>query len=134
LVFKYLHQAIADRNDDAIGALLVQLSASYLESWWDAEPNHEALLRLDIPLAIFHGKLDGTTRVEGVYETRDAFDDAGKQNLTTFIYDDADHDLNWSWRAFEGDSPRGYTDAFDWIAAQAMQPPMQPKTQPKTQP
>jgi pimeloyl-ACP methyl ester carboxylesterase len=109
-------QAVKDRNDELLAAALMHLTSAYLLEWWDAEPNHITLLKLDMPLAIFHGKLDNTTRVEGVYETEAALNQSARTNLTVHLYADGDHNLNWSWRALLGETPPGYADAFRWIA------------------
>lgn len=109
-------QAVEDRNDDLLWSALLQLTSAYLLEWWDVEPNHVTLLQLDLPLAIFHGELDNTTRVEGVRETEAVFLEAGKTNLFVRLYPDGDHGLNWTWRALTGDAPSAYTDAFAWIA------------------
>jgi prepilin-type processing-associated H-X9-DG protein len=62
-------KAVDEGNDDFIWQVLLNLSSAYLREGWDSEPNSATLLKLNIPLAIFHGDLDGTTRVEGVRET-----------------------------------------------------------------
>jgi pimeloyl-ACP methyl ester carboxylesterase len=112
-------QAVEDRNDELLAAVLLNLTSAYLLEWWDAEPTHITLLKLDMPLAIFHGKLDNTTRVEGVYETAAAFEQSARSNLTVHLYDDGDHTLNWTWRTLLGESPPGFADVFRWIAQTA---------------
>lgn len=107
-------KAIEDRNDDFIWAALVNLSSAYLLDGWDAAPTSAFLLKLDVPIGIFHGELDGTTRVEGVRETEAAFKAAGKSNLTVRIYPGLDHDLGWTPAASRGAGPQPYQDAFAW--------------------
>lgn len=114
--------AVDERNDEFLRRMLMELTSAYLLDWWDAPPNHTNLLKLDIPLAIFHATLDNTTRVEGVHETEAAFREAGRTNLTVRIYPDADHDLNLDWRNARDGGPPGYRDAFDLIAEWAAAP------------
>jgi pimeloyl-ACP methyl ester carboxylesterase len=112
-------KAVETRDDEFLWKNLMRLSSAYLLDWWDAEPNKENLLALDIPLAIYHGDLDGTCRVEGVRETEAAFAAAGKTNLKTFLYPDANHDLNWTQKSLQDGGPQPYQDAFDYIAVLA---------------
>ena len=66
-------KAVEDRNDDFLWASLLNLTSAYLLDGWDGQPTSAFLLKLDLPITIFHGELDGTTRVEGVHETAAAF-------------------------------------------------------------
>jgi pimeloyl-ACP methyl ester carboxylesterase len=111
-----LRQAIEAADDDYLWKNLLQLSTAYLRSWWDAEPNSHHLLALDVRLAIFHGELDGACRVEGVRETEAAMKEAGKTNLTVRIYPEANHELNWTPRAANGEVPPIYREVLDLIA------------------
>jgi hypothetical protein len=69
--------AVDERNDEFLWQSLSNLSSGYLLDRWDTEPLRVLLLKLDVPIAIFHGGLDGSTRVEGVRETAAAFEAAG---------------------------------------------------------
>ncbi|MCW5754387.1 MAG: hypothetical protein KIT24_06765 [Phycisphaeraceae bacterium] len=108
--------AVEHGNDALLTQLLPMLSSAYLREWWDAEPTVQYMLPLDIPIAIFHGALDGTCRVEGVHEARAAFDAAGKPNLFVRLFDDADHDLNLTWASAQTGSAMEYIAVFDHIA------------------
>ena len=105
-------KAVEDRNDDLIWQAVVNLSSAYLLEDWTSEPTHAILLKLDIPVGMFHGELDGTTRVEGVRETEQAFKAAGKGNLTVSIYPDQDHDLSWTPLSAATGGSQPHQDAF----------------------
>jgi pimeloyl-ACP methyl ester carboxylesterase len=109
-------KAVEERNDDFIWQAVVNLSSPYLLGWWDAAPNYVTLLKLNIPIGIFHGELDGATRVEGVRETEAAFRAAGKTNLTAHIYPGHDHDLNWTVEASKNGGPVPFLDLFKFAA------------------
>ncbi len=109
-------KAVDDRNDDLLWAQLMNLTSAYLLEWWDVEPNWTNLRKLDIPLHIFHGTLDGTCRVEGVHEAEQALRDAGRTNLTVHIYPSANHDLDWTWQSAQEGGPPAFREAFDLIA------------------
>lgn len=111
-----LLQAVDERNDDFLWQYLLNLSSAYLLEDWKGDPTHVDLLKLDIPIAIFHGELDGTTSIEGVREAESAFRAAGKTNLVVRAYPDADHDLNWTIEAARRGAPAPFRDALDVVA------------------
>lgn len=104
--------AVERRDDDYLGKVLMNLSSGYLLDDWKGPPTSTYLLKLDLPIAIFHGELDGTTRVEGVRETEAAFQAAGLTNLTIRIYPDCDHELNWTALSAQGRGPLPFQDSF----------------------
>jgi len=108
--------AVKESDDGFLTKYVANLNSAYLKEWWNAGPTREILLKLDVPLAIFHGTLDGTCRVEGVRETEAAFRKAGKSNLTVRIYPLADHDLDWTWKNSAQGGPPAFRAAFDFIA------------------
>lgn len=107
-----IQKAVWTRDDNYLWENLLNLTSAYLLEDWGARPNHETLLKLQIPLAIFHGQNDGSCRVEGVQETQEAFAKAGRDNLTVKIYPKADHDLNWTQFLREGTVPQAFEDVF----------------------
>ena len=108
-------KAVDDRNDDLLWTALLNLSSAYLLDGWKAEPTSALLLKVKIPIAIFHGEMDGTTRVEGARETAEAFKAAGRRDLTLFVYPGFDHDLGWTPLSSFGPGPKPFQDAFDWM-------------------
>ena len=109
-------EAVDQGNDELLQKVLLGLSAAYFKSWWNAEHNSENLLKLDVPIAILHGQLDGTCRVEGVSETQAAFAKAGKNNLTVHIYPMLDHNLGWTRKAAATGGSKPFRDAFAFAA------------------
>ncbi|MEQ8763874.1 MAG: hypothetical protein RL885_08105 [Planctomycetota bacterium] len=107
--------AVEQGDDDFLWKNLLNLSSAYCRGWWDAEPNAETLLKLDLPLAIFHGDLDGTCRVEGVLETQELLREAERENLEVHLYDDANHDLNWTSGVTGESVPAPFRDVFALI-------------------
>ena len=109
-------KAVEERNDDFIWQQLLNLSSGYLLDGWDGDPTSAMLLKLNLPVAIFHGEVDGTTRVEGVRETAAAFQAAGKTNLAVHIYPGHDHDLNWTLETAKNSGPLAFQDQFTFVA------------------
>jgi alpha-beta hydrolase superfamily lysophospholipase len=112
-------KAVEDRNDDFLWAALVNLSSAYLLDGWKAEPTSALLLKVKVPIAIFHGEADGTTRVEGAREAAEAFTSAGRRDLTLFIYPGFDHDLGWTPQGALGPGPKPFQDFFAWVAGRS---------------
>ena len=109
-------KAVEDRNDDFLWTSLLNLTSAYLLDGWEGEPTQAFLLKLDLPIGIFHGDLDGTTRVEGVRETDAAFRAARKTNLTVRTYPRLDHDLAWTPLSTKERGPQPFQDAFQFAA------------------
>jgi len=114
-------KAVEARNDDFLWQALGNLSAAYLLDGWDGEPTSPMLLKLHVPIGIFHGEVDGTTRVEGVRETEAVFRAAGRTNLTVHIYPGHGHDLNWTPKTAGTGGPLPFQDAFR-LAADLVRP------------
>ena len=74
------------------------------------------LVKLDVPIGIFHGELDGTTRVEGVRETEAAFRAAAKTNLTVRTYPGYNHDLGWTPAAAQAGGPPPLVESIRFAA------------------
>ncbi len=112
-------KAVDERNDAVLWQAFpgVNLSSAYLLDDWNGPPTHVTLLKLDIPIAIFHGELDGTVSMEGVREAEKAFRAAGKTNLVARAYPGHDHDLNWTIEAASRGGPAPFQQAFDFVAS-----------------
>ena len=110
-----IQNAVQEHDDDFLWENVLCLSSAYLLEQWDAAPNHQTLLRLDMPLAIFHGESDGACRVEGAIETQRAFKRAKKHSLEVKTYPKTDHDLNFGKFLKNGQVPAPYRDLFDYI-------------------
>jgi pimeloyl-ACP methyl ester carboxylesterase len=113
--FQQILRAVQERDEDFLWKNVVNLSSAYLLEDWSRPPNHTALLKLNIPLAIFHGQDDGTCRMEGAREAEQAFAAAHRDNLTVRIYPKADHDLNWAQVLRDGTLPEPFRDLFTTI-------------------
>lgn len=114
--------AVRDGGDDLLWQAVVNLTSAYLREDWDGPPTAELLLRVPVPVAILHGRLDGATRVDGVAETVEAFRRAGRRDLTVRLYDRLDHDMGWTTEAAAAGGPEAFRDAFD-LAAKLLRGP-----------
>lgn len=112
-------KSYSDGDDAMITRLHGGLSLAYFQDWWDAESNTIIVQRVDVPIAIFHGSLDGTCRVEGVYEAQRLFIASGRDDVTVRVYPTANHDLNWTREEANGGGPQAYREMYDLMAEYA---------------
>lgn len=71
-----------------------RVTIGWLKKHFELEPNKSRLLRVDVPIYVFHGTEDANVPVETVYELEQSFKDKGKTNLKVFVFDKHNHDLN----------------------------------------
>ena len=71
-----------------------RVTIGWLKEHFELEPNKSRLLRVDVPIYVFHGMEDANVPVETVYELEQSFKDKGKTNLKAFVFDKHNHDLN----------------------------------------
>ena len=64
-------------------------------------------------LKVRHGLSDANTPVEGVYDIRKRFDQAGKKNLHEYIFAGHNHDLNFVDWVREKKMPQGIRKMFE---------------------
>ncbi len=89
------------------------LPINWFRQHFALEPNKTRLLRLDIPLYIFHGTDDANVPVEGVYDLQARFKASGKTNLKPYVFEKHNHDLNFlDWRT-DKKWPEGYRKMFE---------------------
>lgn len=95
----------------------IPLTSAWYLDYKNLPPNRETLPTLDLPIFIFHGELDANTSVQGVYDIEEAFQKAGKTNLTAQVFPGADHDLNYLQYLYTGQVPDGFRALLDACAA-----------------
>ena len=111
--FEYLIKMIDSGNDAWIWQNYFRVKSKWLKEHFQLEANKTRLLRIDIPVYIFHGTEDGNVPVEGVYNIQTAFRNAGKTNLTCYIFDGHNHDLNYLDWPFEHKISEGLNAIFN---------------------
>lgn len=96
---KNLHEgllkAIQDDDNVWIRNNYMELTSNWFKTHFQLEPNKSRLLRLNLPIYIFHGTCDANVPVEGVYDIEERFRIMGKKNLTVYIFEGHNHDLNF---------------------------------------
>ncbi len=108
-----LMDAIARNDDDWIRNHYMELTTNWFRGHFALEPNKSRLLRLDLPIFIFHGTHDPNVPVEDVRDIEERFRVSGKTNLTCFIFDHHNHDLNYELWLVKKRWPEGLVKIFE---------------------
>ncbi len=89
------------------------LTIGWFRQHFALEANKTRLLRLDIPIYIFHGADDANVPVESVYDLQERFKVSNKTNLNAYVFEKHNHDLNFlNWRT-DKKWPEGYLKIFE---------------------
>lgn len=94
--YKLLTHNIKQRNEDWIWNHYFRITPEWFDEHFQLEPNKTRIPRLKLPIYIFHGTNDANLPADGVRDLKSRFELLGKSNLKTNIFDDHDHDLNFS--------------------------------------
>lgn len=94
-VHHILTTKIRDHEESWIWKNYFRVTTNWFREHFALEPNKTRLLRVNIPIYVFHGKDDANVPAEGVYDLEKRFDTCGKSNLKTFVFDRHNHDLNF---------------------------------------
>ncbi|MCL3782502.1 hypothetical protein EMN47_19130 [Prolixibacteraceae bacterium JC049] len=73
----------------------VRITVGWLHEHFALEPNKSRLLRIDVPIYIFHGADDANVPASSVEDINRRFEVIGKTNLTINIFEKHNHDLNF---------------------------------------
>jgi len=111
-----LMEKIAENDGDWIWNNYVRVTIAWLREHFALEPNKTRLLKIDIPIYIFHGKDDANVPAESVYDLEVRFKTCNKSNLKIFVFDYHNHDLNFQDWITEKEYSEGLQKLFDTAA------------------
>jgi hypothetical protein len=86
---------IAGNDGTWIWSNYVRVTIDWFREHFALEPNKTRLLRVDIPIYVFHGKEDANVPADSVHDLEVRFKASNKPNLQTFVFDKHNHDLNF---------------------------------------
>lgn len=110
---KQIFEAIKNDDDAWLKEnYAVRLTSAWFKEHFNLKPNNEILPSLDIPIYIFQGVQDANTPVSDTYEIKKTFEELGKTNLHTYIFENHDHDLNYIIYPFYNEIPEGIKKIF----------------------
>lgn len=107
---------ITEGDDEWIMKNYFPVTSTWYKAHMALEPNKSRLLRLNIPIHIFHGAHDANVPVEGVYDIKERFRVANKENLIVHIFEKHNHDLNYEVWLAKKKWPEGLLKIFDTAA------------------
>jgi pimeloyl-ACP methyl ester carboxylesterase len=107
---------ISENDGDWIWNHYVRVTIDWFKEHFALEPNKTRLLRVDIPIYVFHGKEDANVSVETVYDLEVRFNACNKSNLKTFTFDKHNHDLNFQDWMKTKEYSEGMQKLFDMAA------------------
>lgn len=111
--FEYLIKMIDTGNDTWIWNNYFRVTSSWLKAHFQLEANKTRLLRIDIPIFIFHGVNDANVPVEGVYDIQSRFREVHRTNLRCYTFDRHDHDLNYIAWPYKHQISEGLNSIFN---------------------
>ncbi|KAA6345534.1 hypothetical protein EZS27_006892 [termite gut metagenome] len=111
-----LMEKIAEEDGEWIQKNYVYLTPEWFKQHFILEPNKSRLLRVDIPIFVFHGTDDANVPVESVYDLQSRFKTCNKSNLTIHVFEKHNHDLNFQNWLTEKKWPEGYQKIFECAA------------------
>ena len=107
---------ISENEESWIWDIYVRVTIGWFREHFALEPNKTRLLRVDIPIYVFHGKEDANVPAESVYDLEVRFKTCNKSNLKTFVFDKHNHDLNFQDWLKTKEYPEGLKKVFETSA------------------
>lgn len=111
--YKMILEKIEARDENWIWDNYFRVSINWLNEHFKLEANKTRLLRLKLPIYVFHGADDASCDVNGVYDLKERFAKTKKTNLHTFVFADHNHDLNFLDWAVGKKMPAGIRKIFE---------------------
>ncbi len=105
--------AIENNDDEWIWNNFFRIGTKWIKEHKNLEPNISRILRLDIPVFIFHGENDANCPVTGVIEIRNKAEKLGKDNIHVFTFPEHDHSLEFLAWVIRDSIPDGLKALFD---------------------
>ncbi|MFH0990066.1 MAG: alpha/beta hydrolase [bacterium] len=105
--------AIERKDNEWIWNSFFRIGTRWIEEHRALEPNKTRVLKLDIPVYLFHGEDDANCPVEGVLEMQQRAQELKKQNIRVFTFPEHDHSLEFIAWVVRHSIPDGLRILFD---------------------
>lgn len=109
-------EAISKGDDEWLWNNYFQITSEWLSGHAKLSANKDRLLKLMMPVNIFHGVYDQNVPLQGVYDIYEACRGKNKTNINAFVFDQHDHDLNYMEYPYYNKISEGLTRIFDECA------------------
>ncbi|MCF8221971.1 MAG: alpha/beta hydrolase [Bacteroidales bacterium] len=108
-----IRSAIEENNSDWIWNNFFRVGVPWITDHRELEPNKTRLLKLDIPVHIFHGSDDANAPVEDILALEKKAKDLKKSNLHFYIFQQSNHSLDFPVWVLSDSIPHGLKTLFD---------------------
>jgi pimeloyl-ACP methyl ester carboxylesterase len=112
---KQIIAAVDNKDDEWIWNSYFKVGTRWIAEHRAIEPNKERILRLNIPIFIFHGVNDDHCPVEGILHLQKRAQELKKDNIRVFVFPDHDHSLEFLSWIFQKSIPEGLKALFDQV-------------------
>jgi pimeloyl-ACP methyl ester carboxylesterase len=112
-----LMEKISEGDGEWIAKNYFYLTLQWFKQHFKLEPNKSRLLRVDVPIYVFHGTEDANVPVESVYDLQARFKACNKPNLTIHVFEKHNHDLNYQSWLTDNKWSDGYQKLFECAVA-----------------
>jgi pimeloyl-ACP methyl ester carboxylesterase len=107
--------AIERRDDGWIWSSFFRIGTQWIEEHRALEPNKTRILKLDIPVFLFHGRDDANCPVGGVVAMEQKAKELSKTNFHVFTFPGHDHSLEFISWVVRQSMPDGLKTLFDQV-------------------
>jgi len=112
---KQILDAIELDDNEWIWSNYFRVGTQWIKEHRNIEPNSTRILKLDLPVYLFHGSDDANCRVEGIIQIHKNAKELNKQNIHVFIFPDHDHSLEFISWVVRKTLPEGLKTLFEEI-------------------
>ncbi len=105
--------AIERKDDEWIWNSFYRIGTRWIDEHRALEPTRTRILRLDMPVFLFHGVDDANCPVEGVVEIQQRARELEKTNIHVFTFPEHDHSLEFLAWVVRRSMPDGLKTLFD---------------------
>ena len=104
--------AIEKNDDEWIWNNFFRVGARWIEEHRTIEPNSTRLMKLNLPVYLFHGTHDANCPVEGLLRMQQLAAEKNKSNIHVFIFPEHDHTLEFLTWVVQRSMPDGVKAIF----------------------
>ena len=118
LIEPYLHQilnAIEKDDNEWLWNSFFRVGTQWIKEHRSLEPNKTRILRLDLPVYLFHGSDDANCPVEEIIQIQKKALELNKKNIHVFIFPAHDHSLEFLSWVVRKSLPDGLKTLFEEI-------------------
>lgn len=108
-------EAFETNNDEWIWDNYFRVTTGWFHAHNKLEPNKVRMMKLNIPVFVFHGTEDANTAIEGALDIERSFKENNKANLTCYYFKGHNHDLNYTDWPLKGEISPGFKKIFETI-------------------